>query len=58
MLFASGKTDGNLRKFGRILSIWTFVIAALLPLGGAYVSDAGVCPMQTVMKQMHTPAEP
>lgn len=53
VLFASGKANGKLRKFGQILAIWIFVIAAIFPLGGLYVTLAGICPMETIMQQMH-----
>ena len=58
VLFASTKAEGRLRKFGQVLAIWSFVIAALFPLGGAYVTLAGLCPMEAMMEQMHTPPAP
>ncbi len=58
VLFASTKAEGGLRKFGQVLAIWSFVIAALFPLGGAYVTLAGLCPMEAMMEQMHTPVPP
>lgn len=54
VLFASTKTEGTLRKFGKVLAIWSFVIATLFPLGGAYVTLAGLCPVESMMEQMHT----
>jgi len=58
VLFASTKAEGGLRKFAQILAIWSFIIAALFPLGGAYVTLAGLCPMEVMMEQMHTPPAP
>lgn len=55
VLFASTKTEGGLSKFGKVLAIWSFIIAALFPLVGAYVSLAGLCPMEAMIQQMHTP---
>ena len=52
--FASTKSDGRLKKFAQILAIWLFIIAALFPLGGAYATLAGLCPMEAMMEQMHT----
>jgi len=58
VLFASTKAEGGLRKFAQILAVWSFIIAALFSLGGAYVTLAGLCPMEAVMEQMHTPPAP
>jgi hypothetical protein len=55
VLFASTRTEGGLSKFGKALAIWSFVIAALFPLVGAYVTLAGLCPMEAMIQQMHTP---
>ncbi len=55
VLFASTKAEGRLRKFGQVLAIWSFIIAALFPLGGAYATLAGLCQMEAMMEQMHTP---
>ncbi len=54
VLFASTKAEGRLRKFAQILAIWSFVIAALFPLGGTYVTLAGLCPMEAMMESMHS----
>ena len=48
VLFAAAKTDGGMRKFGRILAIWVFVIAASFPVMGAYVTSADICPIETM----------
>ena len=54
VLFASTKAEGRLRKFGQVLAIWSFIIAGLFPLGGAYVTLAGLCPMGAIMETMHS----
>ncbi len=54
VLFASTKAEGRLRKFGQVLAIWSFIIAALFPLGGAYVTLARLCPMEAMMETMHS----
>ena len=54
VLFASTKAEGGLRKFGRVLAIWSFLIAALFPLGGAFVTLAGLCPIEAMMDTMHS----
>jgi hypothetical protein len=55
VLFASTKAEGGLSKFGKVLAIWSFVIAAIFPLVGAYVTLAGLCPTEAMIQQMHTP---
>lgn len=42
ILFSATKAEGRVQTFGRILAIWVFVIAAFLPVMGAYVTFAGV----------------
>ena len=52
VLFSSSRTAmGGIRTFGQVLAIWIFVIAALFPIGGAYVTLAGLCPD---MARMHS----
>ncbi len=41
VLFAAGKAEGTLGKFGRILAIWIFVLAALPVLAGGYMAVSG-----------------
>jgi len=53
ILFSSTKTDGSIQKFGRILAIWVFVIAAFFPLMGAYLTFADLCPIEKVIQQMN-----
>lgn len=54
VLFASLKVDGGMRTFGRTLAIWIFVIAAVIPIMGAYVALAGVCPLGEMFAAMHS----
>jgi predicted acyltransferase len=58
VLFTSTRADGGLRKFGQVLAIWAFVIAALFPIAGAYVTLAELCPMEGMMEQMPVPPGP
>jgi len=55
VLFSSTKAEGRVARFGRILAIWIFIIASIIPLMGAYVTLSGLCPigdfMQGVMNQ-------
>jgi len=52
VLFASTKSEGGVRVFGRILAIWIFIIAAFIPLMGAYISLSGLCPLETLLQGM------
>ena len=51
VLFSSSKADGGVRTFGRVLAIWIFVIAAFIPIAGAYVTLAGLCPFEEMLKR-------
>jgi len=52
VLFASTKTEGGVRTFGRVLAIWIFIIAAFIPLMGAYISLSGLCPLEALLQGM------
>jgi hypothetical protein len=54
ILFSSIKTQGPVQRFGQILAIWVFIIAALFPIIGAYVAIAGLCPIGTMIQSMHS----
>ena len=54
ILFSSGKTQGGVKTFGRILAIWVLFLAAALPLAGAYATYAGIPPMGELMREMHS----
>ncbi len=41
VLLAGGKAQGNLQKFGRVLAIWLFVLAAFPVLAGGYMVVSG-----------------
>ena len=58
VLFASTKAEGAIQKFGRILAIWIFVIAAFLPVAGAYVTFADLCPIEGMFQAMHSGTGP
>lgn len=54
VLFSSTKTEGAVQKFGQILAVWVFIVAAFFPVVGAYVTVTGLCPnLETMMKSMH-----
>ena len=52
VLYCSSKADGALKSFGKILAIWVFVLAAIPPIIGAYVTIAGICPIGAMMQKM------
>ena len=54
VLFAASKADGAIKIFGRVLAIWLFVIAAFIPIAGAYVTLAGLCPMADMVRTLHS----
>ena len=58
VLFASTKAEGSIQKFGRILAIWIFVIAAFLPVACAYVTFADLCPIEGMFQAMHSGTGP
>ena len=45
VFYSSSKVEGATRTFGKILAIWVFVVALFFPLGGAYMTLSGKCPM-------------
>jgi hypothetical protein len=54
VLFSSRKSQGAVQIFGYILAIWVFIIAAFFPAMGAYVTVAGLCPIEAMMQSMHS----
>ena len=52
VLFSSKKTEGSVRKFGQILSIWIFIVALSFPTMGAYVTQSGLCPISAIMQSI------
>ena len=49
VLFSSTRVEGGIKTFGRVLAIWIFLIAALVPVAGAYVTLADLCPIEALM---------
>jgi hypothetical protein len=45
ILYSTTKTEGHIQKFGKILAVWTFIIAVLIVICGAYMTLAGICPL-------------
>ncbi len=45
VLFSSSRAEGTIQKFGKILAIWVFVVALFIPIGGAYMTISGLCPI-------------
>jgi hypothetical protein len=45
---------GAVQMFGRILTFWVFILAAFFPVMGAYVTLAGLCPIETMIQRMHS----
>ena len=45
VLFSSMRAEGGVKTFGKVLAIWTFIFAAVIPIAGAYITIAGFCPV-------------
>ena len=54
ILFASTRAQGATKIVGKVLAIWIFIIAVFIPLGGAYVTLAGLCPIEDLMQTLHS----
>ena len=52
VLFSSARAEGGVKVFGRVVAIWIFIIAAFIPVAGAYVTLADLCPIETIMESM------
>ncbi len=50
VLFSSTKVEGKVQVFGRLLSMWIFFIAIMIPVMGAYVTLAGLCPIDKMLQ--------
>jgi hypothetical protein len=49
VLFSSTRAEGRVRKIGQVLAVWTFVLAALIPVAAAYITIAGLCPLDALL---------
>ncbi len=54
VLFSSTRAEGGIKTFGRVLAIWIFVIAAFMPIAGAYITLANLCPIEAMMELIHS----
>jgi uncharacterized membrane protein (DUF485 family) len=52
VMFSSTKLEGGMQLFGKILAIWIFVIASVIPLAGAYMAISDACPMEAMMEEL------
>jgi hypothetical protein len=52
VLFSSTKAEGKVRKFGKGLAIWIFVLAAMIPIMGAYMTISGLCPLTEIFMRI------
>lgn len=57
VLVTSNKAEGITRRFGKILAIWIFIIALLIPICGAYVTLSGNCPIDKMIEKMNVNPE-
>lgn len=49
VLFTSARADGRVRTLGYALAVWVFILAVLIPIVAAFVTMAGVCPIDEFM---------
>lgn len=49
VLFSSRKAEGNVKTLGQVLAVWIFVLAVIIPIVGAYVTIAGLCPIDAIL---------
>ena len=54
VLFAASKAEDGIRTFGRVLAVWLFVIAAFIPIAAGYVTLAGLCPIEDMLRTLHS----
>jgi uncharacterized membrane protein len=50
VLFSSRKAEGNVKTLGQVLAVWTFVLAVMIPIVGAYVTITGLCPIDAILE--------
>ena len=53
ILFSSGKAEGKVKTLGQVLAVWTFVLAVMFPIAAAYVTIAGLCPIDAILEAIH-----
>ncbi len=54
VLFVSTKTEGTVKTIGQGLAIWVFIIVIFIPIGGAYVTLADLCPVEEIIATLQT----
>jgi hypothetical protein len=54
VLFVSTKAEGAVKIIGQGLAIWVFIIVIFIPIGGAYVTLADLCPIEEMIATMHS----
>ena len=50
VLYCSGRAEGGIRGFGRVLAIWIFIVALFPLIGGAFVTLTNQCPIAATMQ--------
>ncbi len=54
VLFSSTKLEGRMQTFGRVLGVWTFVVALGFIICGIYMTVSGACPFDLLMGLMES----
>jgi hypothetical protein len=50
ILFSSTRTEGGVQIVGKVLAIWVFIIAVFIPIAGACVTIANLCPLESILE--------
>jgi len=49
--FAAGKAEGNRQRWGNFLAVWLLIVALGFIGCGAFVTLAGLCPMDRMLEE-------
>ena len=48
--YAAGKAEGNRKRWGNYLAVWLLILAVGYIAMGAYVTLAGICPLERLFE--------
>ena len=52
VMYAGAKAGGSLKKYGKILSIWVFLVALVPLIGGLYLTLNDICPVTHLINSL------
>lgn len=50
--FAAGRAEGSRRQWGNYLAIWLLIVAVSYIACGAFVTLAGLCPIDQILEKL------